>query len=374
MIFLTGFLYGQDTSEQESKLTYRGQLSSWSHFNRNNAYPLLIGSRYIPQLNYEEELDEGRKIDFEASANFVGDLRFRSFDSLKLSGDVNPYRIWGRYSTKQMEIRLGLQKIDFGASTMLRSLRWFDQVDPRDPLQITNGVYAALFRYYFLNNVNIWVWGLYGNENLKGMEFIKSNRRIPELGGRVQFPLKIGEIGLSYHHRTADSRENEIFLPQIEDIQENRVGFDAKLDLAVGFWVESVYSETEPVLGNFNTQWLNTIGVDYTIGLGNGLNVTLEHLNFGNGANLSEIQTSGNFTALAARYPIGMFDNLVAISYYDWVNSNSYNFINWMKQYNAVDFYLMAYWNPESSILPTGNGAQNIFGGRGIQLMLVYNH
>ena len=65
----------------------------------------------------------------------------------------------------KLHIEPGLQKINFGSATMLRPLMWFDQVDPRDPLQLTDGVWGVLGRYYFLNNANIWLWGLYGNKN-----------------------------------------------------------------------------------------------------------------------------------------------------------------------------------------------------------------
>ena len=60
-----------------------------------------------------------------------------------------PYRLWLRYSTSHLEIRAGLQKINFGSSNILRPLMWFDKMDFRDPLMLTDGVYALLGRYYF---------------------------------------------------------------------------------------------------------------------------------------------------------------------------------------------------------------------------------
>ena len=64
----------------------------------------------------------------------------------------------------------GLQKINFGSAVLLRPLMWFDSLDPRDPLQLTDGVYAVLLRYYFPNNANLWAWALYGNDSPKGWE------------------------------------------------------------------------------------------------------------------------------------------------------------------------------------------------------------
>jgi hypothetical protein len=198
--FLTILFF--DGSAQDS-LIYKGQFSAYSHVNTNNEFPWWNGGRYIPQLNYELRGSDEKLIDFEASANIYGNAGFEPFTSGSFNGDVKPYRFWGRYSTSQFEFRVGLQKINFGSATILRPLMWFDQIDPRDPLKLTDGVWGALARYYFLNNSNIWFWGLYGNKNRKGWEILPSQKNIPEFGGRFQAPVPKGEAGLSFHHRTA---------------------------------------------------------------------------------------------------------------------------------------------------------------------------
>ncbi len=161
-----------------------------------------------PRLSYGFKTDsaEGYRVDFEAAAYVSGSVSSRSFESFTAGGRVSPYRLWARYTRRQFEFRLGLQKIDFGAATLLRPLQWFNEIDPRDPLQLTNGVYGALARYYFLNNTSVWLWGLYGNERTRGFDALPTNKRIPEYGGRVQLPTPRGEIALSYHHRTATTQ------------------------------------------------------------------------------------------------------------------------------------------------------------------------
>ncbi|MFY0687167.1 MAG: hypothetical protein JXQ90_08385 [Cyclobacteriaceae bacterium] len=371
LILLTASASAQDSTQ--AKLDFRGQLSSWAHLNLNNPYPLYLGGRYLPQSNYEYKLGDNRLIDFEASANLVGDVGIHFFDSAETQGSISPYRIWGRYSTEQLEVRIGLQKIDFGSAMMLRSLRWFDQIDPRDPLALTDGVYGGLVRYYFLNNANVWVWGLYGNKNQKGMEVIKTNKEIPEFGGRFQFPIPLGEMGLSYHKRTADSRQMGDLLPAFDRIPENRVGFDLRWDLIVGLWLEGSWVQAGEDLGPLTNQEIFTVGTDYTFGIGSGLNMTLEHMLFANDTNPFEFSNTFNMSGLAFNYPIGMFDNIRAITYYDWTNNKAYNFLNWFRSFDRTTLYLMGYWNPEQGALPTG-GAQNLFGGRGLQIMFVYNH
>ncbi len=367
--------FGQDSLRGiKDSLKFKGQLSTWAHFNPDNPYPLYLGGRYIPQLNYEIQLPNSKLIDFELSANLYGDVGIHFFDSAYVDGNINPYRLWGRYSTEQFEFRVGLQKIDFGTAVMLRSLRWFDQVDPRDPLRLTEGVWAALGRYYFLNNANIWLWVLYGNKNLKGMEFMKTNADYPEFGGRFQSPIPGGEAAISYHHRIADSRDLNIMIPSFSEIHENRIGLDAKWDLIVGLWLEAAWVNKKEEIGIFKNQEAFTFGTDYTFNLGSGLYVTLEHMLIAFDEKAFEFSNTTNFTGLSINYPIGMFDNISAIFYYDWTNNAVYNFINWFRQFDRTTFYVMAYWNPENNQMPTMGTAENLYGGVGVQLMFVFNH
>src|SRR5690606_40300081 len=107
------------------------------------------------------------------------------------NGRIKPYRLWARYSGNQFELRAGLQKINFGSATILRPLMWFDQMDIRDPLQLTDGVWAMLGRYYFLNNANIWLWVLYGNEDPKSWETFRSEEHTSELQSREHLVCRL---------------------------------------------------------------------------------------------------------------------------------------------------------------------------------------
>jgi len=366
----------QNASSENHKINFKGLLSSWGHLNTKNPYPVYLGGRYIPQINYEIHTASSGLFDFEASANIYGQAGIHFFDYASTNGNINAYRLWGRYSTDQLEIRLGLQKIDFGTATMMRALRWFDQVDPRDPLRLTEGVWAGLGRYYFLNNVNIWFWTLYGNKNPKGMEIIKTNSSVPELGGRIQFPVPLGEAGLSYHHRVADSRGFSQEIPEFKKINENRIGIDAKWDVTVGLWLEAAWTGKNKDLGSFTNQEILMLGTDYTFGIGSGLNVMLEHMIFTFDEKAFNFENTVNFTGLSVNYPIGMFDNLQAIFYYDWENTAIYNFVNWYRQFDKTTLYVMGYWNPENTVIPTMgfDAGENLFGGLGIQIMYVFNH
>ncbi|MCB8998691.1 MAG: hypothetical protein H6540_01300 [Bacteroidales bacterium] len=342
--------------------------------NARNELPVYAGVRYIPQLDYSIPLKNNKKFDFEASANIYGNAGFHPFDSLNSDGKIKPYRLWARYSSQQLEIRAGLQKINFGSASLLRPLMWFDQVDPRDPLKLTDGVWGILGRYYFLNNINVWMWGLYGNNDPRGWEIMGNNKNFPEAGGRIQLPLGKGDAALSFNHRMADSRNLAGLIPEFSEIPENKLGFDMKLDLAIGCWLEGSWVNRQKNLGVFTNQEILNAGLDYTVGVGNGLYLIFEQLLASNDQKAFSFQNTVSFSLLSASYPVGIFDNLSGIVYFDWKNKKSYNFINWQKQYNNVSLFLIGYWNPEVYNIPAQGDVQNLFAGRGLQFMFVWNH
>ena len=285
-----------------------------------------MGGRYLPELSYGTGRPDTQYVDFEVSANIYGNAFINPFDSAIANGNILPYRAFARFSTAQFELRAGLQKISFGSASVLRPLMWFDQIDPRDPLRITNGVWGVLGRYYFINNANIWAWALYGNQTQKGWEQIQTNKRIPEFGGRIQYPVKHGEIALSWHHRRADSRHLGIDSLSFSTIPENRIGIDGKWDLKVGLWFEGSYIRKKANLGFLTNQLLLNGGIDYTFGLGNGLNIILEQLVFAYDEKAFAFENPRTLTASTLSYPLGLFDNISSVIYYDWQGENLFTF------------------------------------------------
>lgn len=381
-ILLTGFLFfsgkicaAQDTiSGITDTLTFSGQLSAWGHYNHQSALPVIIGGRYIPSLNYCLKFPHGKLIDFEGSANIFGYLAQHPFDTSHTEGSITPYRTRVRFSTNQLEVRLGLQKINFGSSTLLRPLMWFDQLDPRDPLKLTNGVWAILGRYYFMNNANIWLWCLYGNNKQRPWDIGKTTKNTPELGTRLQVPVRKGEVAISYHFRKADTRDIGNNVPAFAEIPESRWGIDGKWDLGVGVWFEGVWIHKNKNLGALTNQEIINAGIDYTFNLGNGLNAMFEQMLVASDEYAFEFENCLTLSALSISYPLGIVDYLNAIVYYDWKNRAAYNFINWNHNFKYVALHTMAYWNPDNYQLPQQGNSTSDYAGPGFQIMLVYNH
>ncbi len=187
-------------------------------------------------------------------------------------------------------------------------------------------------------------------------------------------PVPKGEAAITYHHRIADTRNLGSLVPYYPEVPENRIGFDIKLDLAVGFWIEGSWTHKNKDLGIFTNQEILNAGIDYTFGIGNGLYVIFEQLVAANDEKAFNFDYKSSFSLLSLSYPVGLFDNLSGIVYYDWKNNKSYNFLNWQKQFNNITFYLMGYWNPVQYNIPAQGSGENLFAGKGLQVMFVLNH
>jgi hypothetical protein len=301
--------------------------------------------------------------------------------------DTDIYRAWLRLSGSQYELRLGRQKINFGSAMYFRPLMWFNQMDARDPLQIAEGVWGVLGRYYFLNNTNVWLWGLYGNDELKGWEFLPTTDESFEFGGRVQAPFLTGELALSSHYR-------KIVLDGIlQDSPEYRVGLDGKWDIGIGLWFEGAFTYQDYSKIGFQwegfQQYQLTVGADYTFGIGNGLTTTLEYFHYESTLIRSSVPLvyelsfypsvtppveNQDFTALGLNYPLGLVDYLSAVVYYDMQAADWYRFIDWQRTLNDNwMLHMIGYWNPDNAgIFSAMNSGQTV-SGMGFQLLLVCN-
>lgn len=366
-ILMSSKAHAQNTFE------LKGEASAYGSYSPDNDLDLFFGCRYLPEFNYGYTFENKSLLDFEASANINGSVLFRPFDRAETDGAIKAYRVWARYSGQQYELRLGLQKINFGPAMMLRSLQWFDEIDARDPLKFTTGVYGALARYYFLNNATIWIWGLYGNENPRGFESLKNKKEKPEFGGRLQLPVPKGEVALTYHHRSASS-EDVAGMPLFEKIPENRYALDGKWDIGVGAWFEAVHINKTKDVGVLSNQSFLTLGVDYTFAIGNGLNVTLENMTSTLNQKAFAFENNSNVTATSITYPLGLFNNISTMVYYSWKTEDFSLFVNYEHQFQKFRGYIMAYYNPKSQQRMGSISYENSFSGPGIRLMLVYNH
>lgn len=355
---------------------FRGQLSAWSAASHAGTSSFQLGLRYIPALSLSRALGGRSLLDAEISVDAYAAAIGPGIGDLGTSGKMSPYRIWVRFSTPQFEARVGLQKISFGSAALLRPLMWFDRLDPNDPLQLTDGVYGLLLRYTFLNNTNVWLWGLYGNDDLKGWETTPTQEKTPEYGGRLQFPLFKGELALSYHHRRVDPGRS--LLPEValepRPVPENRLGLDGKWDLGVGLWVEGTLGRQDFALFPLRYQKNLNVGLDYTFSMGHGLHVLGEHLVIQASTEALAGGETTEFSALSLDYPLGITDRIKGMAFYAWESRDWYRFLTWQRVTDRWSFYIIGFWNPERYRLVANQQGRSVFVGRGIEVMIVFNH
>ena len=289
------------------------------------------------------------------------------------------YRLWGRYTTERLELRLGLQKIAFGPGFFLRPLQWFDTLDPEDPTMQTEGVVALRVRYYPTQTVALWGWVVRPDD-----------WRYASPGGRVEWPFGVGEAGLTYYYRRATDLEfsGAPLIPFADS--ENRFGADLRLDIMIGLWAEAALAQAGgynagPAQSDYYSQVM--VGGDYTIPWANGVYLLVEHLwrrarisspnNPPAGLDVlwSRRREEGQFTALVVSYPLGFLDTIMAIALYDRQAERFYNYLRWQRTYDKFSFNTMLFANPErGGDVPGDQSAALLNFGYGGQLMLIYNH
>ncbi len=353
-----------------------GQASGWIMVTHDNTVVSQPGLRYIPDFSLKQKLNDDLNADMDLSLNTYTTESFMKSQHPENDMEIKPYRASFRLASDVFEARVGLQKISFGTATLFRPLMWFDKIDPRDPLQLTDGVYGMLMRYYFMSNANIWLWGLYGNNETKGWETFPTQKKSIEFGGRVQLSVWDGEAGLSYHHREADLSNLPGILTDTAgySVPENRFALDGKWDIGIGVWFEAVIIHQQTEIPGMKYQRLWTLGADYTFDIGNGLTVLTEYFRDDHPNNIFGPTDGIGFSGLSLNYSLGTLDRISAMFYRDWTDQDWYRLFTIQRTYDNWIIYFIGFWNPNNMQLYRIQGGTNPFAGTGLQVMLVFNH
>jgi hypothetical protein len=348
-------------------LDISGQLSGWiSAAEIREHWEAVTGLRYIPRTYLKHDLRPDSDLDMELSLNCYAITGSGPYED---DSNVDLYRANVRYMTIQTETQLGLQKIDFGPAHLLRSLRWFDRLDPTDPLELTEGVRALRFRYDALNNANFRIWGLYDNDDTKGYETLPTVKDTIEPGGRLQYPLWDGDVAVTFHSRKVDGSAH-----LIPAFRENRYALDGRWDVEIGLWFEAVLQQQKTPFVPFEYEKRTTLGADYTFDVGNGLYLLMEHMIVGLSNEATGWDDVRNISAFSMSYPLGIMDNMKTVGYYYWEQSKYYQHLIWTRNYDAVTFSLSVSYAPVTPGANTGKSQDFDTGEWGGRLMVIFNH
>lgn len=377
LVLLVHLFVAELVAENDSvDVRLNGQVVAWSTFQFENPFVVQPGGRFVPALTGKWNVSNTAFVDFETSLNINGNITFEDWKYNDADAQIKPYRIWARYANDKFELRAGLQKINFGVAKMFRPLMWFDGMDVRDPLQLTDGVYGVLGKYFFENNANVWLWGLIGNKNPKGWEMNATEQWKPEVGGRVELPMLNGEIGLSTNHRKVhainllSSAWNDYSI-----LNESRIGLDGKWDIGAGIWFESsttITQENSIHIPRFQDMW--NVGVDYTFPVGSGLGFTVEYLRYHAGSKFFVEGAALNLLGSMLTYPLSIMDNVSAMLFYVPGTNLFFNYASWSRTYDKWSIFAIGFWNPvNAQMLSFQANNRNLFSGKGVQVMVSYN-
>lgn len=368
-------------------VVFKGTATGYGSLSNNCA----SGVQFIPILEGDFLPDTSRLIaDFEFSAD-----SYVRYDTIHdFSTGINPYRAWLRLAGNQYEFRVGLQKITFGKAQLLRGLSWFDTLDPRDPLGLTQGVWAERFRYYIPNsNANIWLWAI--QEELSSTSFylplmIDKNSLIGQYGGRMEVPVFQGEIGLSYNYKLAGADTSgiqEIGVFSGLQVHRHQFALDGKWDDLLGLWFELVFTQERAdfTFMTHDAYLLTeiaqlTLGFDYTLNIGNGLLVIGEymgnviHTDMDLGLGSVPLVVFKNVAGCMLSYPLGLFDSFGLMSFIDLDDPAIYAYLFWQRQYDNLSLRLSgALTNFDQDVILFPGQSTSASLGNMIQLMLMYD-
>ena len=307
---------------------------------------------YIPTLSLFKELSNNQLVDMEWAYRLD---RFYSGDSL-FNNNESHHRYWARYSSEKLEARLGLQKIVFGPSFVLRSLSWFDTIDLRDPTGQTDGVEAFRLRWFPSNSLSLWSWA------------INNDQDTLSYGSRVELSNSLGEWGLTYHQDPSKSLQpiGQIGIPISGS--HNRIAIDYRYDGFIGIWNESalISSDRTDII-------MATVGADYTLPIATGILLMMESMYISSKTNDST--STQSYTAFMASMPLGMVHQLMFISQLDLEENRSYNYLRWSSTYDHYSLNFILSISPKrAEYLPTIMPNTLAGFGNGFQFMFIYNH
>ena len=312
------------------------------------------GVSYIPTLSIKKELSNTDLLDIEwayyLKRNYLGDSLYQ---------DINKqHRLWLRYTTKKLEARLGLQKIIFGPTQILRPLSWFDTYDVKDPTGQTRGVEAFRLKWFPSNNMAIWSW------------IIQNKINTLSYGLRTELSSSIGEVGLTYHLEPSHTKQSIGTIGIPIDGSHDKIAIDYRYDGFIGFWNEStlIKSEKSQII-------LSTIGADYTIPFASGILLMVETMYVSNN-NLVQ-NTNQNYSSIMTSMPIGIMHTAMYISQFDWSKEKYYHYLRWSTSFDNYSLNMIFSLNPKRNQYnpPSSELPKSLLGfGTSIQFMFIYNH
>jgi len=312
-IFICILLFSNALVAEEVELSNSYQLRTEVDW-KNSAKS--INFVWQPELSYKSDLICG----FASELSMYNRFSIDSIgQQLKADQDFKLHRLWLRYESFPLEVRLGRQRINFGTARLIRSLDWFEKLDPLDANEHSQGVDALLGKAYFDSQTGIWLWGIRSQKGYKGNEIYPSPSAKTEWGGRWESSFPQLESGFSFHNRKVGIDSTQV--------SEYRGGLDLRYDGAVGLWMEnslSVYDSDTSVEPDYHGT--ATVGLDFTF-------TCSLYLLCESALSYNE-QDYKAHSALLLDLPLGLLDKLSSLSIIAWDTHDMAHTLMWRRSYD----------------------------------------
>lgn len=311
-------------------LCFSSLVFAFENKNRLSFYADIADKNSLAGIDWMMELSKNVDLGFMELAGEYSHLsRLKTTFGEDFDADMSGehYRYYLSLNRPQTEIRLGLQRLNFGSAKVLRPLMWFDNIDPMDSYQETKGVEALLWRHHWLNSANLWLWGIRGAEDPKGNEFIGGNKNSLEFGGRIQYPTLIGDAGICYHQRNLGMGD------------EYRLGMDLRMDHSIGSWLETSISYFNKSSQTINYSAFMSVGADFVLDIGNGLAITSEcMLHALSNGDLFKVTYDDIALAAMTDYPLGLLDSFRLLMSHTFKQKEYMIASSWLRTYDMLSF------------------------------------
>ena len=347
-----------------------GELSSSINSNGMGSSDIQFITRYLPAFEIQNNFSDSWDYDLEVRWQLAWSS---SMDPIIFSDSVTqfePYRIALNFQSQQSEYIIGLQKINFGPARVLRSLMWFDSVNPTDPLELTPGVTGISATHFFNSGWSSQAWLLLPGDPI-GWEVFSGRSGSLAGGGRITIPNSRGQIGLSTHWRMVDISQ---YYPEDSELSEGRLALDGFWDIGIGLWFESVYKNQQLSNDPFLEQLQTTLGADYTFWVGNGILLVAEHMTINTWNSPLVDDKNINFSTAMLTYSPTMFDQISLMFFMDWETEIPLTYLSWGQTYDAFRFSLGGFYSSKSESEDSNSVSNSAFSGNGLQLTVAYNH
>ena len=112
-------MFAWAASTPGAECSINGELSGWLTYAHDAEDDLTAGLRYVPEASLSQYVTERLELSLDVAVRLDTFAPVDELSELGDNDDLDLYRAWLRLASDRMELRAGLQKINFGSASGL---------------------------------------------------------------------------------------------------------------------------------------------------------------------------------------------------------------------------------------------------------------